>query len=613
MDRTPTSDKGLCRTLAAVLATLVAVVYANSLQGDFVMDDRREILHNRDIRHLWPPWGYLSGQRPFVDFTLAVNYAVGGTDVRGYHVVNVGIHVLATLALFGLVRRTLLTVPLGAVNSHARTMIAFSIALLWAVHPLQTQSVTYLIQRAESLMGLFYLLTLYCLRRGIESPHARKWFAVGILCSALGMASKGVMVTVPMVALVYDRTFSAGTFREALRRRWPVYLWLGATCLILWLCDVAPGVLSTSREVATVGFSFKGITPWQYARTQPGVILHYLQLSLWPSPLCLDYGWPVATGAAVIISTSSAVGVIVVAVARALVRNRYWGFVGVWVLLVLAPTSSVVPIKDVIFEHRMYLSLAAVMISMVFGGWAGLDWLKNRGVLSVAAGRGAAIGGSVVIAAALGSCAAARNEIYRSSVSMWENIVARRPDHERALENLGSALLREGRASEAVRWYDQAVRRNTTDAQLRSNLAAGLFQAGRAPEAVKEYRTALQMNPGLLSARCNLAHALFRMGLFDEAATECRIALAVDGTLADVHATLGRSLVAAGRWEDALTALQRACELSPKNVEARFHMALVLLQLGRSAEAIDELRIVLQLSPDHAGAAEALESLQRRR
>ncbi len=294
----------------AAIAGAALAAYANTFGVPFVFDDPPSILDNPGIRHLWPIWDAFRPQapastvdgRPLANFTLAVNYAISGTDVWSYHALNLLIHICAGLTLFGVVRRTLLlawrkgqsakgisssqsstgpvTAPfrplaltsyplaLGLGNA---TFLAFAIALLWTLHPLQTEAVTYVVQRVESLMGLFYLLTLYCFIRGAEgttgpqtTDHETKgpkdektkgpfrtgvpwslgplvpwsfgpqvWHFLSVACCFLGMATKEVMVTAPAMVFLYDRTFLAGTFREAWRRRWKLHLALASTWLLL--------------------------------------------------------------------------------------------------------------------------------------------------------------------------------------------------------------------------------------------------------------------------------------------------------------------------------------------------------------------------------------------
>lgn len=221
------------RKLVPLLLVIAGILaYHNSLFTPFVFDDSVSITLNRTIRHLWPVWeallpphrtGLPVEGRPVVNFTLAVNYALGGVTPWGYHALNLAIHILAGLTLFGIARRTLLRPAMSGRFGAEATSLALAIALLWTVHPLQTEAVTYVVQRAESLMGLFYLLTMYCFIRGVESRWPGRWYALSVAACLLGMGSREVMVSAPLMVLFYDRTFVAGSFPEAWKRRWWLY------------------------------------------------------------------------------------------------------------------------------------------------------------------------------------------------------------------------------------------------------------------------------------------------------------------------------------------------------------------------------------------------------
>jgi hypothetical protein len=206
------------------------VAYHNSFHNPFIFDDHGNIVENVLVRQPLTNWRQLlASDRWLATLTLAGNYALGGLDVRGYHAVNLAIHLLAGLVLYDLVRRTLLLPGLAPRFGRGAPELALAVALLWLVHPLQTESVTYIIQRSESLMGLFYLLTLYCLLRGTTARRGLPWYVGAVLCCGLGMGSKQVMVTAPLLALLYDRAFLALSWGTLCRRRWGLYLALAAT------------------------------------------------------------------------------------------------------------------------------------------------------------------------------------------------------------------------------------------------------------------------------------------------------------------------------------------------------------------------------------------------
>jgi hypothetical protein len=397
--------------LAAGVIVLSAVAaYHNSLAGPFIYDDVSAIVDNPTIRRLWPIGPVLSppcssgetvGGRPLLNLSLAVNYALAvkyaksGLQVRSYHVANLLIHVAAALLLLGILRRTFLLPMLHDRFGPAAVPLALAIALVWMLHPLQTESVTFIVQRAESLVGFFYLLTLYCVIRGAAAtpwtvpffaarkpvtgndiageegdrpPWSWVWYAAAVLASLLGMACKEVMVTASLIVLLYDRTFLAGSFAEAWRRRWGLYLGLAATWGLLAYLVFSTGLIGRRPEMGAPD-------AWGYVRSQPGVILHYLRLSLWPHPLCMNYEWPLADTLGEILPGAIVVGALLAAAAWGLWKRKAWGFLGAWFFLILAPSSSVLPLRQLAFEHRMYLSLAAVAVLAVAGGYSLWDWL----------------------------------------------------------------------------------------------------------------------------------------------------------------------------------------------------------------------------------------------
>ena len=277
---------------AAVIALAVALTYANSLQGPFILDDNAAIVQNQQIRQLSRPSAVLLPEaespvagRPLVSLSFALNYAAGGLDVRGYHAVNIAIHLVCALLIFGLVRRTL---EFPRVRRHvggSSINLAFAAALLWAVHPLNSEVVDYVTQRSESMMAAFYLSTLYTAHRALTDSRKRVWQVLAIVSCALGMMSKESMATAPVMVALYDRVFAFDSWSDAVRGRLRLYVGLAAT----WLILIAV-VLSGSRS-GVAGFS-SGVSAWTYLLNQTLLITHYLRLSVWPSGLVVFYGWP---------------------------------------------------------------------------------------------------------------------------------------------------------------------------------------------------------------------------------------------------------------------------------------------------------------------------------
>ena len=616
------SRVGKASRLSGLLPILLVAAglgaYANSFAGAFLFDDAIHILDNQRIRQLWPPSEVIGGPRPVVDLTLAINYRLGGFEVEGYHAVNIAVHILAALTLYGLVRRTLLWEKFRGRYADTAPLFALVTSLVWVVHPLQTQSVTYLIQRAESLMGLFYLLTLYCAVRGFVSPRRIGWHLAAVACCTLGMGCKAVMVTAPLMVLLYDWVFLSQTPRQLIRKRWSLYVGLAATWSVPWLSGIAGGVLSPSSEGAHVGFGYKGITPVEYGLTQFSVLVKYLSLSLWPRPLCLDYNWPVVRSIGEALPAAAVVAFLLGATVWGIIRKSWLGFLGGWFFLILAPTSSIIPIKDPLFEHRMYLPLAAVVTLAVFAGYSLLQLFHRR----VLAGRpvrpivAVVIAGAIVLA--LGAGTLQRNRDYHTAVSMWRDVAVKRPGNARAFEQLGTALVMEGRKRDAIEAYREAVRIDPDFSSAHVNLANALTQMQRFEEAVYHYNRTRELDPYHVDARLNLGHALDMLGRTAESIEAYREATLVDPrhtrpqVLARAHYNLGSALGRAGDLDAAVHHYNKALLLEPLYDKAHFSLGWVLSLQGNLEGAIEHFEQTLRIDPSNEPARQALEDVRQR-
>jgi protein O-mannosyl-transferase len=590
-----------------LIALATAAAYANSLGGPFIFDDFASIPENPTIRDLGrivqvlspPPHGETVSGRPLLNLSFALDYALDGTNVRVYHATNLAIHVMAALLLFGVLRRTFLLPKLRERWGQIATLTAFAVALFWAVHPLQTESVTYIVQRAESLAGLFYLLTLYCVIRGagiaMDPRHPIQtdfWCIMAILACLLGMATKEVVASAPLIVLLYDRAFLSDSFAQVVRKRWGLYASLAATWGLL-----AYGVFSS-------GWVFRGaelgaVDPWSYARTQPEVILYYLRLSLWPSELCLDYGWPMAAAWHEIVPGALILVALLAATLWCLSRGNAWGVLGAWFFLILAPSSSVVPLPAMINEHRMYLPLAAIITAIVMGAIIACKTLASRGrVFSTAAG---ILGGGLLaaIAAALAIATIQRNEDYRSNLSIWLATARAAPRNDAAYNNIGVALTVQGRFDEAVENYDQALNINPRNVKARNNLANALLQSDRIDEAIPHLEQVLAIEPDFAEAHYHLANALAEKGRSDEAIEHYQIALDLKLLDPDLYHNLGSTLARQNRFAEAVGAYQKALEVNPDSAEAHNNLGLIYYQLGRGQEALAHWRAALRLQPDN--------------
>jgi protein O-mannosyl-transferase len=593
---------------AVVLLLFGILAYANSFRGQYQFDDFVSIVSNPNIRHLGPigrvieaPRDQPIAGRPTVAISLALNYAVSGLRVWSYHAFNLLIHLLAGLTLFALVRHTL-RLPRIPDSIRARSSaLALCIGLIWTIHPLQTESVTYISERAEAMGGLFFLLTILASVRFIRSGSRRgrvAWFTAATTASAVGMATKEIVATAPVMLLLYDRIFLARTFREIFRARWRLYAALGCT----WGILIA--LMSQAPRGGTTGFELPDLTPLQQIRTQPGVILHYLRLAFWPHPLVLDYGWPVAHNPLAIAVTGIVVLTLLALIVIALFKCPPVGFLGLWFFVILAPTSSFVPVQPICFEHRMYLPLAAVVTLTITGGFAWgprllarrhADPVRRRG-----AGRAIAIATLAPIVLLLGWRTVLRNHDYADEVVFCRKDAVARPENAHAHRNLGLALVHNGRYEEAIPSFRRAIELQPVNATAHCNLAGALASLGRTEEAEEQYAEAIRQRPSYPEALYNLGLIEMGRGNLVDAERNLREALRINPGVVEAYTALGNLEIARKRSPEAIELFRQAVRLRPDHGEAQSGLARALLLDGRADQALATAQEGVRLNPSSA-------------
>jgi len=638
----PTAVATLLLCLAAIAA------YANSFRGPLVFDDVPSIAENRTIETFWPPWTPLFpprhadvtvAGRPLANLTLAANYIVHGTSVGGYHLVNLAIHIAAGLTLFALLTSVIRWKWPSAPS--ATRFIPFCTSLLWLVHPLHTESVTYIVQRVESLAGLFYLLTMYLswlAMTDASKTRSRAWTLVAIVSCALGMATKETMVSAPLMVLLMDIVLISGSWRMAWRSHRPLHLSLLATWILLAML-----VLTSPRRSL---IAEAHISPWHYLLTQCEAIVLYLKLSFWPSPLIFDYGEanagvPLVTSLKSVWIQAAALVGLVLGTLVALIHRHWLGLVGFLFFAVLAPSSSFIPIHaEVIAEHRMYLPLAAVLLVALSG-----FWIVTQGLAGGDRHLAEYLPWSVALPAALIfiTLTHQRNYDYRSEQSLWQDTVAKRPGNVRghynlgtaagkagdvdaeighyrtalalapqypkAHNNLGNVLKKRGDLDGAIHHLQLAIDANPNYALAHYNLGIVRGMQNRLDEAIAEFRVAIQLNPDHFESHNNLGKALASAGAYHDAIAAYQAALNLDRNSAACWYNLGTAQLHAGLLDDAAQSLNRAVSIQSDFVDAEYNLGHVFERLGQTDHAITQFQRVLSQQPDHAGAKVGVERL----
>ncbi len=604
-------------TIAGLLILVGAALaaYSNSYKGVFIFDDDRSILRNKRVHEIWPiwiPWQKRAGTRPLVDLTLKLNYAAADQikdptypklkqipDIHYFHVFNLAVHILAGLTLFGIVRRTLRTDRLRNNLGRYADGLAILVASIWLTHPLNTSAVTYIIQRAESMMGLFYLLTLYCAIRSFNSRRPVFWGAAGVLACLAGVGCKQVIVTVPVMVLLYDWVFISNGKLKDLRKRWPLHLSLFLTWVPLFAMSFKPMMTNP-----TAGFSTRTIGPLGYVFTQFGVILHYLKLSFWPGELCMDYMWPEAESISEILLPAIPILGMVALTVWALKNKPALGFLGAWFFLVLAPTSSIMPIMDLAFEHRMYVPLTAVIALVVIGGFALAQRLLTAKSGSSAVGVYAVVAILCIAAAgALGMTTYKRNYIFSDRVIAWTDVAQKRPVNSRARYNLGNRLSAVGRDEESEKAYRKAIELRSDYAEAQYNLGNLLRDNGQTDEAIIFYKLAIQNRKKLkkrseaASIYNNLASVLVNRDELDEAMKYYQLALKTYPNYAQAYSNMGVIMDRQGKTQEAIAYYRKALELNPDYAQASNNLAKALKTIN-APEAAKQYELAFKDKPE---------------
>lgn len=583
-------------------------VYANSLDGPFLFDDQSTIEQNATIRQLWPPIDALRPPpatpvtgRPLVNLSLAVNYAIGGLEPRGYHLFSLAVHVLVALTLFGVLRRTFARPPTSDDASGepdalrvwreepgAADRAALFCTLVWAVHPINSEVVDYVSQRSESMMALCYLLALSCAIRGLDAVHPRRWEVAAGLAVLSGVASKEVTLTAPLIIVLWDRVFAFPSFRAAWTARRRLYVLAIAACALF---------LFIGREVYGDVTAEQRVSPWTYLLNQGPMILQYLKLAVWPAQLIFDYGVPGAVTLREVWPSVLAVAVLFTLAAATLRAMPRVGFWAAWIFILLAPSSSIVPISaEVGAERRMYLPLVGVIVLLLVAA-AGL---MGRFVRPPAIRQRASWAFALVLLLAFAATTVVRNTEYRTPLSIWQTVVDRRPQW-RAHEHLSMHLNAAGRTDESIAELRISAKES---ANSRHALAAALLERGDVTEAIARFREFIRErpdDPDTVSARRELAAALVKSGDLRGAIDELRAAVAARPDDPRSQIELAAALETAGDVGAAVEAYRAALRLRPDNVVALSHLGALLASRRQEGEALTLLQKALAVDPNLFG------------
>ena len=604
------AGNGLAAVLIAVAGLLI---YGNIYEAPFVFDDLLQIVNKSAIKDLgrFLGSGEILSPRGIVDLTFALNYHFGGLEVFGYHLVNVLIHVLNGIVVYFLgitvfsrlletearppATRAETAAPagFGKPGSGVRWM-ALVAALVFVAHPVQTQAVTYTVQRYASMAALFYMASVLFYLRGRIKAKGRgfpSWafYGLAILCALLAFMSKQNTASLPGAILLVEYLAVDRTWQGWKRK----LLWMvPAAVLFLGLFLVLSGGVRFGRlleDVSGLAQETDSVGRWSYLITQFRVMLVYIRLLVFPAGQNFDPFYPFQDGffegwtpyAFLFLAALAGAGVWQVKRRPVIALGIFWFFIA------LSVESSVIPIRDAMFEHRLYLpkfGFAAVVSYGLFKIFSG----RTSGALAV----------SAAIVLALGIASYSRNEAYKEGVTLWADAADKNPRNWRAHYNLGNALRREERYADAAEEFSRALELKPDHVSSLYNLGLALERQGKIEEAVSRYEKALQIGPPTARIHMNAGAALGSLGRLDAAINHFLAAVKLDPDAAEAHYNLGFAYSRKGEFDKAAGHYKKALEIQPDHAPAHMNLAVVLAREGNVPEAIRHLTEAVRIRPE---------------
>lgn len=579
--------------LAAAFGLVIAACYGPGLPAPFQMDDTVCISTNASIRSLarlgdvlfYPHQeGRPVDGRPLLNLSLAINRAVLGTSPAAFRSVNILLHWLAACLLLDVVRRLLILPTMPEFVRRRPLAIAFVAVLAWALHPLQTAAVTYVIQRSEILAAIFLLAGLDLTIAGLVGGRLAMLPAVGA-AAAIGGAAKETIVSLPLVTAVIDRALIARSWRGA-ARHWKWHLAAAAGWPVVVLMLTVWGGRGSSAGLGSA-------SPWLYLLRQAKVIWIYLGRVVWPGELVFDYGDRLGAGLSADWPWLAATTLLFLGVCVGFWR---WPriFLGPLLFFVLlGPTSSIIPVMtQTAGEHRLYLASAALIVPAIVG----LAWLADR--RRVPAWGQAAVAAIVLIA--LAGRTAARNIEYLSSEIIWRQSLAFDSANERAAINLATAALDRNDVKEAGRLLAGVRPAGRYRQAVLSNAARLAIKTGRLIDAVAACDAYLADMPHDAEIHAMRGSVYRRLGNLQAAAADVDQALAIDAEVAMAWTTRGDLLIDAGKPIEAIACFQRSLAIDPDRWAAWSSLGVAFQQLGRTAEALAAFGRAIAVKPTEA-------------
>lgn len=591
------------------IVLLGGLLYSHTLNAPFHLDDAVCIVDNYTIRNLsdipmiWK--GILPYPSRFVGFySFALNYHFHGLNVAGYHFVNICIHLVSSCLVYGII---FLLVKMLQQNQGRESWVAFYAALIFVSHPLQTQAVTYIAQRFESLASMFYLMAIffYLLIKKTSSKKIKIFCGLGVFLSGLlGALTKEIVITLPgMMGFLAFLLAQQENVKPRLEKndKW------GYVFLIAFVCTFAlilPFVFSFKIKqmlfVPRISASHAGdiLTFNRYLLTQIRVFATFVRLFFLPFDQNLDYDFPMSNHfgeGKTLLSFFFLSGVIFVAIksrkkSPLVLLGIFWFFI--------ALSANLVPRRHVIFEHKMYLpSVGFCLCVAVF--LENCIKEKTRIIFTL-----------LGILFVLGSLTVRRNQLWCSGVALWQDVVSKSPQKSRPYSSLGVALSDQGKYEDAIREYNMALSINPQNANTYFNRAYAFERLGDTERALHDYSQSIELDKFFVKAYHNRAIIWENKGEYSKALKDYSEAIRLNDRYAIgyVHRANVYSLL--GQYDLALKDYSSAIENDPKYSMAFFNRGVAYMVSRNDTAAIQDFQQTLRLNPKFTPAQKYLDQIR---
>jgi protein O-mannosyl-transferase len=691
-----------------MVLVLGLLVYSNTWKSPFVFDDIHTIVEQEARRTLDFSIERWFGTRTLPVFTLDLNYYMGELNVIGYHAFNIGVHLVSSMAMFWLsyllssvVYKTRV-VRVGKLEISNHLFFAMVVSMFFVAHPIQTQAITYIVQRLASIAAMFYILALLFyvkFRLSTETTYMKIWGGLSIAASLAAMHSKEIAVTLPVAIVMMELFFFVPInndrswwkfkidWRQAVKRIPYLLPWIITIIVIpaymleikelvfkpeLTSENVSQATLKDKvslRRITNVSAETVEIPRDTYLLTEINVVRKYWQLIIWPAGQNLDHdvrlvtnlrNWP--TAASLLLHVSLLLSSLVLFIKG----RRMFAYGLCFFYLAILPESSIIPIIDVMFEHRLYLPMLGV--ALIFGDLGQIllkikklrikdtDWLV---VILVSC-----------VLMALAVTAFNRNGVWKDEVTLWTDSTTKspnkarpynnlgkayldkrmfdkaeelylreveidpdsvsghnnlgsiygvlgryeealaeinraielRPDHDAAFNNLGNIYMLQTEYDQAEQAYQTSIELNSRDAGVWRNLGDVLARQEKYTEAVEAYRQAINLVPGKALWHSKLGAALGAIGNSEEAKTELLIAIKLDAKQFNAYSNLGNVYATEGNFDEAAKAYVTYLQATPTDTGVMNNLAKVFIQKGMNQKALEVFNQVIKIDPENAEA-----------